>query len=128
MSFADTIPLVWPLAFVLVALFVMRKVGDDLRPIVNGVVGGLAKNASQHALGYAMASLLATLGCLQELAAVATDFHWVYVAAFAKVLQPGLAAIVGYVIKPPAFTQAKDPVLPTGTTANPFPPSIPATP
>jgi len=54
MSFTDSLPFVWPLAFILVSLFILRRVGDDMRPIVNGVVGGVAKNAQQHALMYAL--------------------------------------------------------------------------
>lgn len=119
MTLSDLTQFVWPLAAIVVALFVLRKVGDDLRPIANNVVNGLAKNAQQHALGYAMALLLATLGSLQALAEVAAEFHWVYVGAFAKVMQPGLAAIVGYVIKPPAFTQANPESNPPFNPASP---------
>lgn len=102
----DTLQLIWPLCVVLIILFILRRVGDDIKPIAHGVVGGLAKNAQQHALAYAMAMLYATAASLQALAEVAASFHWDYLAAFAKVLQPGTVAIIAYVTKPPAFTQA----------------------
>lgn len=105
MTFADTLPLVWPLTFIVVALFVLRKVEDGIQPVVKVVIGGVAKNAQQYALMYAMAMLYATAASLQALAEVATAFHWVYVAAFAKVMQPGTVAIIAYVTKPPAVSQ-----------------------
>lgn len=106
MSFTQSLPLVWPLTFLLLALFVLRKVGDDMRPVFVGVVGGVAQNAKQYSLMYAMGALYATGASLQALGEVATQFDWIYVAAFAKVAQPGVIAIIAYVTKPPAITQA----------------------
>lgn len=105
MNFAETLPLVWPLTFLLLALIVLRKVGDDMRPVFVGVVGGVAQNAKQYSLMYAMGALYATGSSLQALGEVATSFQWIYVAAFAKVAQPGVIAIIAYVTKPPAITQ-----------------------
>lgn len=106
MNFSDTLPLIWPLSFVLVALFVLRKVEEEIRPLVRNVVGGVAKNAQQYALMYAMAFIYASAASLQALGEVATQFGWIYVAAAAKVLQPGIVAVIAYVTKPPQFTQA----------------------
>lgn len=122
MSFAETLPLVWPLAFIFVALFVLRKVGNDIQPIVSGVIGGVAKNATQHALGYAMACILAVLSGLEALGEVAAQFHWIYVVAAAKIMTPMLATVIAYLTKPPQFTQAAPDTSPT-KTASPFSPA-----
>jgi len=132
MTFTDTLPLVWPLTFLVIALFLLRKVEAQVNPIVVGIVSGVSINAKQYALMYAMALLYASAASLQALGEVAASFHWVYVAAFAKVLQPGLVAVIAYVTKPPQFTQAKPDapaiVAPAGATASPFPPpAIPPT-
>lgn len=124
MTFADTLPLVWPLAFVLVALFILRKVEEKVNPIFVGVISGVATNAKQYALMYAMAFIYASAASLQALGEVATSFHWVYLAAFAKVAQPGVVAVIAYVTKPPSFTQAA-PDKPA--TTPPFPKPQPPT-
>lgn len=121
MNFAETLPLIWPLTFLLIALFLLRKADDALQPIITGVVGGVAKNATQHALAYAMATILAVLSGLEALGEVATQFHWVYVIAGAKILTPMLATVVAYLTKKPSFTQpTPDPVPPKAPTAPPF--------
>lgn len=117
MTFSDTIPLIWPLAFLLAFLFVIRKADAALQPIVTGVVSGVAKNATQHALAWAMASILAVLSGLEALGEVAVQFHWVYVVAFAKILTPMLATVVAYLTKPPQFTQADAPKTPVAPTS-----------
>ena len=106
MNSVDSLPYVWPLAFVLVSLFILRQLRDEVRPIFINVVGGVASNAKQYSLMYAMAFIYASAASLQALAEVATSFGWVHVAAFAKVAQPGIVAIIAYVTKPPSFTQA----------------------
>ncbi len=72
MNFSDTLPLIWPLSFVLLGLFILRKVGNDLQPVVRGVVGGVAQNAQKNALMYAMGMLLAAAASLQALGEVST--------------------------------------------------------
>jgi hypothetical protein len=124
-TFADTLPLIWPLAFVLVALFVLRKIEAQINPIIVNVVGGVATNAKQYALMYAMAFIYASAASLQALGEVATGFGWIHIAAFAKVAQPGIVAIIAYVTKPPQFTQANADV--KTPTNPPFPPAAPKT-
>lgn len=96
MTFTDTLPLVWPLTFLLLALFVLRKVEAELRPVFTNVVAGVAKNAQSNALQYAMGLALATLSSMQALQEVATQFGWVWVAAGAKILGPGLGTLVAF--------------------------------
>lgn len=118
MKYGDIEHCIWPLAFLLITLVVLRKVEKDLQPVVNGVVGGVAKNAQKNALMYAMGIIYASAASLQALGEVATSFGWVHVAAFAKVAQPGVVAIIAYVTKPPAGASA---ALSTSTTNPPMP-------
>lgn len=117
---------VWPLSFLLVSLVVLRQLRDDLRPIATGVINGVAAQSSRNALAWAFGLMIATLGSLNALVEVAEKMHWIYLAAFAKVLQPGLAAVIGYVTKSPG--QQKDQTTPPTSTTPPFPasPSTPA--
>lgn len=110
MTFVESLNLVWPLVFLLIALFVLRKVEADLRPVFTSVVTGVAGNAQVNALRYAMAMMLASLSAMQALGDVAREMHWPYVEAFAKIATPALAAVVAFVqpsgpptaTKPPA--------------------------
>ena len=115
MTFTDALMLIWPMTVLLVALFILRKVEEELRPLVRSVVGGVTSNAKQYSLMYAMAFIYASAASLQALGEVATQFGWIYVAAFAKVAQPGVVAVIAYVTKPPQVTQAA-PDKPTGAT------------
>lgn len=105
--------LVWPLCFVLIALLILRKVEQDVHPIVTGMVSGLAAQSGKHAAAWAMALLMASAASCQALSEVATELGWVYVAALAKVLQPGLVAVIAYVIRSPSQQGAQ--------TNHPFP-------
>lgn len=126
MTIEESLHYVWPLAFILVSLFILRQVRDEIKPIMAGVVSGLATNAKQYYLMYAMAAIYASAASLQALGEVATQFGWIYVAAGAKVLQPGIVAVIAYVTKPPQFTQASpDKPIPTGNTTPPIPPVSP---
>jgi hypothetical protein len=95
-------PAIWPLTFILVSLFILRQIRQDVNPIFKGVIGGLAQHSTKYALAYAMASLYAAAASLQALAEVATQFHWVYLAAAAKVMQPGIVAVIAYITKGPS--------------------------
>ena len=113
---AIPLTLVWPVCFLLIAWLLVRKFFEDIRPIVKVVVNGVAVNAGQHALGYALVCILSILSGLNALADVATEFHWPVVVAATKILAPMLSTVVAYVMKPPAFMQANpDPPKPTVT-------------
>lgn len=102
MTFFETLNLVWPLVFLLLALFVLRKVEADLRPVFTNVVAGVAKNAQSNALQYAMGMALACLSSMQALAEVATQFGWIYIAAGAKIVGPGLGTLIAFMKPSPA--------------------------
>ncbi len=93
--------LVWPLTLLLIALFVLRQVESDMRPIVTGMIGGLASQSQKNAVKWAMGILMASAASCQALGEVATDLGWTYAAALAKVLQPGLVAVIAYVMRSP---------------------------
>lgn len=107
MTFFETLNLVWPLTFLLLALIVLRKIEADLSPVFRNVVTGVATNAQANALRYAMAMMLASLAAMQSLADVARDLHWVYVEAFAKIATPALAAVVAFVSPSSTSTPSK---------------------
>lgn len=125
MNYADIFQagsLVWPLSFLLVSLIVLKRLRDDIRPIFVNVIAGVAKSAQSNAIFYALAAMIGTLSSLQALADVARDLHWVYVEAATKILQPGLAAVVGLMLKAPGTIS-----VPAGTTP-PFPVANPPLP
>jgi hypothetical protein len=80
-----------------------------VRPVFRNVVNGVAANAQSNALRYAMAMMLASVAGMQALADVARDMEWKYVEAFAKIAQPALTAVVGFVIKSEAQNQTIPP-------------------
>lgn len=112
--------LVWPLSFILISLLLLRQLRDDVRPIFSGMIGTLAKQSSNNAVAWAVGIMMGLLGSLEALGEVAQQMHWLYLAAFAKVLQPGLAAIVSYIMASPA----QKPPVPSSTTP-PFPSTSP---
>lgn len=94
--------LIWPLSFILIALILLRQLREDVRPIFRGMVGTLADQSSRNAVAWSLGLMMGTLGSLQALSEVAHQMEWKYLEAFAKVLQPGLAAIVSYIMASPA--------------------------
>ncbi len=95
-------PMAIPLAIVVVGLFCLWRVQEQVKPIMVGVVKGLAEGSNKDPIFYAMALMYASAAGLQALAEEAAKLHWVYVVAFAKVAQPGVVAIIAYVNKPPS--------------------------
>ncbi len=94
--------LVWPLTVLAVALFVLRQIEAEVKPIVTGMVTGLAAQSTRNASSWAMATLMASAASCQALGEVAADLNWVYLAAIAKVLQPGLVAVIAFVMRSPS--------------------------
>lgn len=108
-------PLVWPLCFLLVALLVLRHIKHSLEPIVTGMTGTLKVQATKYAMAWALAMMYASAASLQALGEVATSLGWIYVAAFAKVTQPAVVAVIAFVNKAP------EAIAQPGTTKPPFP-------
>lgn len=93
--------LVWPLSFILISLLVLRQLRDDVRPIFNGMVGALSTQATRNAVAWAVGIMMGTLASLQAMSEVAHQMQWPYIEALAKILQPGLAAVVAYIMASP---------------------------
>lgn len=109
MTFAEISPIVWPLTLLLVLLMVLRKLGNSVDPIFQSMVGGLKTQAARHSMAWLMAMMYASAASLQALGEVAADLQWVYVAAFAKVIQPAVVAVIAYVNRPPEQKSDPDP-------------------
>lgn len=100
---ADSI--VWPLTFLLVALFVLRKVEQDVRPIFVAVTRGVAVQAGNNAAAYATAILFGLTAAasafidvfngLSAEALAAMSWHQ-YATLWVKVLNPFFVAILAY--------------------------------
>ena len=110
-------PMVWPLCFLLIALLILRQIKDEVKPIFSGMVKTLAIQSQRNALAWALGMMLGTVASLQAVVEVANQYHWLYIGAAAKILQPGLTAVIGFITKSP-FTS------PQGSTPpfNPEPP------
>ncbi len=113
MSFAEALNLVWPLTFLLAVLLVIRKLEDDFKPVIVSMVGGLATHAQSRAVTYVMALMLGTAASLQALGEVARSFNWVYVEAFAKIANPGVVAVMGFLMRSPTQDAPPPPPKPT---------------
>lgn len=107
MTTVDQLQLVWPLTFLLVALLLLRKMEARINPIVDGITNTLATDATRYATAWMMGAIYAGAASCQALGEVARQFEWIYVEAVAKVLQPGLVAIIAYVTRSPSQNAQK---------------------
>lgn len=97
--------MVWPLVVLLLALFVLRQVRQDVHPIFVQIIGGVAKSAGSNAPAYAIAilfglsaSLSAFVDVFKELdrnAIMSMSWHQ-YLVCWAKVANPFVVAILAY--------------------------------
>lgn len=101
--------LVWPITVLLITLFVLRQIEQDVKPIFAGMVRGLAAQSTSNAASWAMAILIASGASCQALGEVATELGWIYVAAIAKVFQPGIVALIAYVMRSPVQSENTQP-------------------
>lgn len=100
---ADSV--VWPLTFLLIALCVLRKVEQDVRPIFVAVTRGVAVQAGNNAAAYATAILFgltaaasAFIDVFQAMdAAKLTALSWhQYATLWVKIANPFFVAILAY--------------------------------
>lgn len=101
-------PFAWPIAALLLVVFLAWWLCSDLRPIGTGMIQGIAAHAQKYAPSYGIAILLGLAASLQALADVADKLGWVYASAIAKVTQPGIVAMIGFIMRSPSQTQSGD--------------------
>lgn len=132
MTFADSLPYVWPLTILLVALLVLRQVREEMKPVFNSIIGGLSKNAQSNATQYAIAigfGLSASMSAFYDVfndltSANLTALSWhQYAALWTKVLNPFIVAVLAYATQS-NFTTKKPNGTPPGGTNPPIPPAI----
>ena len=95
----ETAPFAAPLFVALILLFILRRADAVVQPIVVNVVTGIAKQAQSNALAYGLAIGYGLSASLQALAEQATILHWLVIAAFAKVANPFIVAMLAYAAK-----------------------------
>lgn len=115
---------IWPLSFILLGLFVMRQLRQDVQPVFVSIVSGVAKNAQSNAVAYAIAigfGLSASLSAFVEVFRTmgmdefkSISWHQ-YLVLWCKVLNPFIVAILAYA------TQNKFKTGPLSETTPPFP-------
>lgn len=86
---------------VTLAFLVIYRAGERTQRIADAVEQGLVKDALSNYKAYCMASLYAGAASLQALSDVAEKMGWHKTSAAAKVIQPGLVAIIAYTNKAP---------------------------
>lgn len=108
MTFADTLPLVWPLSFLLIAFSVLRMIGPDARALARWFGTSIAAHAGKQAMFYA---IVVGFG----LQAFGTGFYdnfwpiepanmkalgwWQVLAALLKSMSFAIGIMVGYCLK-----------------------------
>ena len=117
---------VWPGAFILVALLVLRKIGDEAAPVFKSIVHGLSQRAALNAPQYAIAlgfGLSASLSAFVDVFHELNSDYWnaitwhQYAALWAKVLNPFCVSVLAYATQPgtksggtnPPFVAPKSP-------------------
>lgn len=102
--------LIWPLVALLGFLIVLHNVRDAIAPISKGVITGIAANAQKYALSYVLACFLAISASIGafidnfgplDRAAMDGLAWWQIAAVVAKCMNPGIVAIIGFLMKSP---------------------------
>lgn len=134
MTFADTLPLVLPLTFLLCFFLFLRAIGPDARALARWTAATLGNHAGKHAMFYAIAVGFG-------LQAFGTGFYdnfwpiepkdmqalgwWQVLAAFLKSCSFAIGIMVGYALKDrnnetkPDATTTSTTEIKTETTATP---------
>lgn len=94
--------LVWPLTVILLALIMLRALGTEVQPIFRSMRDSLAQQAAKNAMAWAMimmigasASMQAMIDVCHTLGALTQPMSWwFYLEAFARVVGPGLIAVI----------------------------------
>lgn len=106
---------VWPLTVLVFALFILRKVEAEVKPIVTGMVSGLAAKSARNSEFWFLGCIMALAASCQSIGEVAADLGWVYVVAGAKVMQAPLVTIIALMTKLPSQSAQTNPPFPVPT-------------
>lgn len=100
MTYLDSIeivqPMAVPLSIVFIGLVILRELRQELRPIFVGMIGGLAEQSKSNAVVYGLCVCYFAAASLQAAADEFKALHWVVLAGFCKILQPGVVALLAY--------------------------------
>jgi hypothetical protein len=89
------------LVAVAIAFLVIYKTGERAKRLADAVEAGLVNEAIKDYKAYAMATMYALAASLQALSDVAASMGWHKTSAVAKVILPGVVAVIAYVNKTP---------------------------
>lgn len=87
---------------VVIAFLVIYRTGERARRLADAVEQGLINDAIKDYKAYAMATMYALAASLQALSDVASGMGWHKTAAVAKVVLPGIVAVIAFVNKSPS--------------------------
>lgn len=107
--------IVWPLTFLLIALLILKRIRDDVRPIFRAMVDPLAKQAQTNAVAWAIGIMLGIQSSMGALKEVADAMGWIVVANMCKIVGPGLCTIVALIMKSPTEKKNEQQVVPPPT-------------
>lgn len=134
----DYLQQIWPFIPLLLAVFLFwgaYSIRRDVQPIMVNVIGGVAKSAGTNAVACAIAIGFGLSASLEALAEQATALHWLLIAAFCKVANPFIVAVLAYATQNGFVKKDGTPLsaptsvaVPISVTAAPFPPAAAPTP
>lgn len=99
--------LVWPLTFLVVALYVFKRLQTDLSPVVTSMVSSLAQQVAKHSLLFAVAimfGLSSSLTAFYEVFQTIDDATakslsiYQFLALAAKCANPFIGGFLGYAL------------------------------
>lgn len=132
-SNVDYLQQIWPFIPLLLAVFLFwaaYSIRRDVQPIMVNVIGGVAKSAGTNAVACAIAIGFGLSASLEALSEQATALHWLLIAAFCKVANPFIVAVLAYATQN-GFVKKDGTPMNAGApsvTAAPFPPAAAPTP
>lgn len=115
MNYADLFQagsLVWPLTVILLSLVMLRALRDEVQPIFRGMRDALAIQATKNAMAWAMAVMIGISASMQALIDVSHQLNWFYLEALARVIGPGLIAVIALLRPSPSQPSSTNPPFP----------------
>jgi hypothetical protein len=104
--------LVWPLTVILLALVILRDFREEVQPIVRSMRDALAQQATKNAMAWAMAMMVGASASMQAMVDVFHQLNWYYGEAAARIIGPGLIAVIALLRNPPNSSPPTNPPFP----------------